>query len=837
MAPFMPYLDSGQNAEMGEPATIISFDDFELDLARFELRHRSAPVPVERQCFDLLAYLVQARGRVVTKEELLDNVWGTRFVTESALTTQIKFARRAVGDDGTRQRLIRTVHRRGYEFIGGDCVAADAPGPSAGSADAHEPRPSPAGRASRHLVGRDVPIADVTDMLSTYRLVTITGAGGVGKTQLALAVAADVAHRFADGVIQVDLAAVSGRADVAQAVAESAGLGRRDGASIADAIAGARSLVILDNCEHLADGVVEFVERLLADPLDPARVLATSREPLIVADEGVFRLGPLPTQGASAQPSPAAELFFERAGRAVAQSDLEDVERLVRLLDGLPLAIELAAAQLGFMSLAELQRRLEQHRFALATESRHSTRHDSLAASVAWSWQLLDAQERTTLVELSVFPGEFGLDGVERIASAADPLAVLRRLHAKSLVAGTRNRDTSRFRLLFGVRDFVRSRQSDLPAGPVGLRRRLATSFADLLDEWTFEEQWGSAEFLDVVLDERPTIHAISTIDDPEVAAAVVRVTAAAATSYRYGIGVAQGRAATRTVDLSSLADDIAARFAFAGSEAAYVVGDVRTKDDLARHAYERARAADRDDLTAVALAQQCVGRMLTEPERCAQLLDDAVRHARICGSGRIESFATGLLGFCHLAGAGSLDSAGELVEHADALAAPSGWDRVSLSTVRGITLYLRGDRSEAAAEFGRVAEYMRSVQVGGPAALFALLDVTCRADTASPAEIRDAVGDFVREYRRATGHAGRADALLLFAHRSVRAGDIPHGRRLVDALGGRRLAHQVSHLILRDVAAGAGVATRARTDPPVGAPHSVAVLDELLERELAELS
>jgi DNA-binding winged helix-turn-helix (wHTH) protein len=93
---------------------VIEFDEFELDLARFELRRGGSPVQVERQVFDLLTYLVRAQGRVVTKEELLDNVWGTRFVTESALTTQIKFARRALGDDGTKQRFIRTVHRRGY---------------------------------------------------------------------------------------------------------------------------------------------------------------------------------------------------------------------------------------------------------------------------------------------------------------------------------------------------------------------------------------------------------------------------------------------------------------------------------------------------------------------------------------------------------------------------------------------------------------------------------------------------------------------------------------------------------------------------------------------------
>lgn len=822
--------------EVGEPTSIIAFDDFELDLARFELRRSGVPVTTQRQVFDLLVYLVRARGRVVTKEELLDNVWGTRFVTESALTTQIKSARRALGDNGTRQRFIRTVHRRGYEFVGGDPVDTEATGPAALPATvdvggAGSDRPSP------HLVGRDGAIGDVTDMLSARRLVTITGPGGVGKTQLAFAVAGAVARRFDDGVIHVDLAAVSDQPDIARAAAESAGLGLREGTAVADALAGMRALVVFDNCEHLIDGAAEFVARILAGSDDPVRVLTTSREPLAVVDEDVFALGPLATHGHAGQASPAARLFLDRAGRSAADNDLESVERLVALLDGLPLAIELAAAQLGFMSLHELHRRLEQHRFALATETRRSTRYDSLAASVDWSWQLLDELDRTMLIELGVFPGEFGLDGAERIASCPDPLGVLRRLHAKSLVAGTRHGGSTRFRLLFGVRDFARTHQADLPRGSRGLRQRLAMSFAEWFDEWTFEEQWGSTEFLDIVLDERPTIHEISTIDDPEVATAIARVVAASATTYRYGIGIGQGRAATRALSLSNLPDDVAARLALAGSEASYAAADIDTKDRLAEHALERARAADRADLVAAALAQQCVGRMLNEPERCVQLLEDAIDQARTARSERIESYATGLLGFCHLAGAGTLDSAVSLVDHAESIAAPTGWDRVSVASVRGITRFLQDDRLGAAGEFGRVAESMRCVNVGGPAALFALLDVTCRADSASANEIGVVVDDFLREYRRATGHGGRADALLAFAHRASRLGDIERARQLVEALRGRRLAHQVSYFILNDVARRARVPTAEPGLATAAMSPSAASLDDFIANELAALT
>jgi len=403
--------------------------------------------------------------------------------------------------------------------------------------------------------------------MSGNRLVTIAGPGGVGKTQLALAVAEMVADRFADGIVPIDLASLTDPDLIAKAAAEAAGLGLREGAAVADALAETRSLVLIDNCEHLVDGIAEFVDRLLARPHDPVRVLATSREPLAVLGERVFVLDPLPVSATSGQASPAARLFLERAGHVVGDGDLAAVEDLVSLLDGLPLAIELAAAQLGFMTLPELRRRLEQHRFALEHRRRQPSRHDSLAESVAWSWQLLDDIERDTLTELSVFPGDFGLDAVERVATAASPVSVLRDLHAKSLVASSRTRETTRFRLLFGVRDFVQPHQAALPGGATGLGRRLAAAYADWFDEWTFEEQWTSTEFLDVVLTERAATREIVVNDDPMALVAVARVAASTAPLHRYGIGVGQGRAIAQTADWDRLPDDVAAHARRAGSQ------------------------------------------------------------------------------------------------------------------------------------------------------------------------------------------------------------------------------------------------------------------------------
>lgn len=825
---------AGKNVVVGAPDQVIEFDEFELDLARFELRCGGSPVQVERQVFDLLTYLVQAQGRVVTKEELLDNVWGTRFVTESALTTQIKFARRALGDDGTQQRFIRTVHRRGYEFV---TQPSGEPSPTQPRGDTVSDRTPVSGRAPHRLVGRDAAVADLVDLVSTNRLVTVSGPGGVGKTQLALAVADMVVDRFDDGVVQIDLASLADPDAIAKAAAEAAGLGFREGAAVADALAEARALVLIDNCEHVVDGVADFVERLLARPHDPVRVLTTSREPLTVVDERVYMLDPLPVAATSGQASPAARLFVERAGPAVGDGDLAAVEDLVGLLDGLPLAIELAAAQLGFMTLSDLHRRLEQHRFALERRRRRPSRHDSLAESVAWSWQLLDDTERTTLTELSAFPGDFGLDAAERVITAANPIPVLRSLHAKSLVATTRRHDTTRFRLLFGVRDFVRPHQAALADGESGLRRRLASAYADWFDEWTFEEQWTSTEFLDVGLAERAATREIVANDDPNALVAIANVAASCAALHRYGIGVEQGRATAQTADFDALPDDVAARLALAGSEACYAFGDVHAKDRLAALARERATAAGRDDLVSIAISQQCVGRMLADPKRCAVMLDDAATHAREAGSQRFQSIALGLHAFCRLVDGSPLDDALAIVDDAERLAAPSGWDRTSATTVRGIARFLAGDRHGAAADYAALAASMQLVELHAAAALFRLLDATCRADTASADEIRTVVEDFLREYRRATGHAGRADALLLFAHRAVRNGDVDRASRLLDALRGRRLAHQVSMLILNDVGTSAGAPPIDFGVPSVVSPQSVPLLAELLDHELAALT
>ncbi|HEX8803318.1 MAG TPA: winged helix-turn-helix domain-containing protein, partial [Acidimicrobiales bacterium] len=435
------------------------FGQLQLDDERVTLSGPGGPVHVEPQVFELLRLLIAHRERVVTKEELLDTVWGDRFVSESALTSRVKAARRAVGDDGQAQRVIRTVHGRGYQFV----------------ADVHVD----AGGARRALprlrtapIGRDGDMARVVERVREAPLVTITGSGGMGKTTVALAVADRVQAEHADGVVFADLSSVPPRADVTRAVAEAAGV---EGAAsesaerVADHLAQRPVLLVLDNCEHVLDRSARLVDRMLGHG-GPARVLATSREVLGVPGEHVWPLGPLHGAG------PA--LFVERARAAeprVAWDPADPaVVDLCRRLDDVPLALELAAGQLRRFDLDELARRLDDCLALLAGRAPgDAPRHATMETTIDWSYRLLDGAEQRLLRHLSVFPATFGVGAVEASApplrdgdggeghvgdgrDAAAAVAVLGHLVDKSLVV--RLPGSGRYRLLETIRVFARDR-------------------------------------------------------------------------------------------------------------------------------------------------------------------------------------------------------------------------------------------------------------------------------------------------------------------------------------------------------------------------------------------
>jgi predicted ATPase/DNA-binding CsgD family transcriptional regulator len=297
------------------------------------------------------------------------------------------------------------------------------------------------------FIGRDGPLREVAGLLEEHRLVTVTGPGGAGKTRLAGRVARTVAGRFADGAWLAELAPVRNLAQVPSAVLAALGMreqpGMRPQDALAQVLARQQLLLVLDNCEHVIGAAAELCAGLLA-ACDDVRVLATSREPLAVAGEARYRLGPLTLPGpgdlAGRGSSEAVALFADRARSADPRFALDDqtapaVARLVARLDGMPLAIELAAARVEALGVAQLLDRLDD-RFELLTGGNRLAvpRQRSLAATVEWSYRLLDESARRVFRAVSVFPGPFTLQAAEAVAGPGIGPAVLHLVDCSLLV-------------------------------------------------------------------------------------------------------------------------------------------------------------------------------------------------------------------------------------------------------------------------------------------------------------------------------------------------------------------------------------------------------------------
>ncbi len=315
------------------------------------------------------------------------------------------------------------------------------------------------------IVGRESEVTEVQAVLKAHRLVTLTGVGGVGKTRLALEVAARSATGFSDGVFVIELAAVADPAAVPESVAAVLGIVQQPGMSLADSVAaaleGRTRLLVFDNCEHVLDAAADMIDAILANS-ETVKILATSREGLRLADE---QLLPVPSLDLKRGiESPAAALFVERAagvahGISFAESDdMQAVVEICRRLDGMPLAIELAASRMVSMTPTELRDRLDD-RFRLLVGSRRGLeRHQTLRHAVQWSYDLLDDAEKTLLARCSVFAGGFDLAEACAVAGSDDELETLNLLDAlvrKSLLNADRLSTRTRFSMLETIRQFA----------------------------------------------------------------------------------------------------------------------------------------------------------------------------------------------------------------------------------------------------------------------------------------------------------------------------------------------------------------------------------------------
>ena len=321
--------------------------------------------------------------------------------------------------------------------------------------------------ATSGFIGRESELDEVQAAVKAHRLVTLTGVGGVGKTRLALEVARHLADEFPDGVWVLELAAVTDPAAVPDAVAAVLGITQQPGKSVSESVAAALDgmirLLVIDNCEHLREAAADLAEAILAQSAT-VKVLATSREGLRVADEQVL-LVPSLDVGAGID-SAAVALFVARARGETSQFSVATPEEaaamveICRRLDGIPLAIELAASRMASMTASEVRDRLDQ-RFRLLVGSRRALeRHQTLRHAVAWSYDLLDDTEKAVLERCSVFAGGFDLQSACAIAGfdEADDLAVLDLLDAlvrKSLFVADRSAGRTRYSMLETIRQFA----------------------------------------------------------------------------------------------------------------------------------------------------------------------------------------------------------------------------------------------------------------------------------------------------------------------------------------------------------------------------------------------
>jgi predicted ATPase/DNA-binding winged helix-turn-helix (wHTH) protein len=448
---------------------VLRFERAELDRAAGELRLDGRRAPLGRRAFGLLTMLVEQRERAVSKNELLDTVWRGVIVEENNLQVQISALRRLLGAGA-----IATIPGRGYRFVlpvDGDGDAARAE--SARAAPARAQCAAPPGNLPQRLpeiYGRDAECAELRALVEAQPLVSVVGAAGIGKTRLALAVAGSLAHTAADGVWLVELAPLTDPRLLGPSLAQALRLslaGLRDPQDeLVAALRDQRALLVLDNCEALVDPIGPLLTRLLA-AAPTLRVLATTQEPLRLDGERVFRLGPLPVpeSGSTADPTAfgAVRLFVERVRALLPHgrlegADLAAVVEICRRLDGLPLAIELAAARVPVLGVGGVRDRLGERFRVLTGGSRVAPkRHQTLRAALDWSLTMLNEDERATYRRLGVFVGSFALESAQELAAdgEADAWAVLEHLASlvdKSLVIAE-GEPRPRYRMLESTRE------------------------------------------------------------------------------------------------------------------------------------------------------------------------------------------------------------------------------------------------------------------------------------------------------------------------------------------------------------------------------------------------
>jgi predicted ATPase/DNA-binding winged helix-turn-helix (wHTH) protein len=475
------------------------FADFELDPVAYELRRNGERIRLARQPMDLLLLLLERPQELVARDEIATRLWGKDVFVDldAGIHTAVLRIRQALGDSRELPRFVETVAGKGYRFVAAVEVVPSSRRhalPVASDTRRHNLPPD-----LTSFIGRHQELLHLSGLPASSRLVTLTGAGGVGKTRLAMRLAFSLRDQFADGVWFADFAPLSGPDLMTQTVATAVGIRevprRSLRESLLDQLRDRELLLVLDNCEHLIAPCAELVEALLRGA--PAlRIVVTSREVLAMPGEIVCRVPSLslppaltPLSVTALADSEATRLFVERATAAdpafcTTDRNAGAIARICQRLDGIPLAIELAAARVAVLTPEQIEARLDD-RFRLLTGSMRTAvaRQRTLEAAVDWSYQLLSDVERELFTRLSVFPAGWTLEAAEKICAgdgihSSDVLDLLSTLAAKSLLGSEGDFDGERrYRFLETVRQYARERTR--PGELDRMRRRHFEYFFD----------------------------------------------------------------------------------------------------------------------------------------------------------------------------------------------------------------------------------------------------------------------------------------------------------------------------------------------------------------------
>jgi predicted ATPase/DNA-binding winged helix-turn-helix (wHTH) protein len=465
----------------------LQFGPFELSSRERVLRREGVVLPLGSRALDILIYLAERPGEVIAKQELIDHVWSDVTVGEGSIRVHVAAIRKALGDGQFGNRYIANIKGRGYSFVANVV-------PLAGGTESRNARFRHQGTPPVRplmMIGRETVVGEVSDKLRNERFVTLLGPGGIGKTTIALAVGRAAAEEFGGKVYFVDLESLTDSRHVAEAVATSLGVALKSkdpGLELVDLVRSRKLLIILNSCEHVIEAVALVAEQFYRQT-EEIHVLTTSRELLKVEGEHCCRVLPLdfPPDGSEQTANavlryPAAQLFVQRVAARAGSFVLTDEEapfvaEMCRKLDGLPLAIELAAGQVAALGIKTTVARLVSRPELLKLSHRTVVpRHRTLKAALDWSYDLLSEGERIVFRRIAPFVGHFTLEGARYVAGelgvgTGKILDAIAGLVEKSLIATRIDETQAQYRLLDTTRAYALEKLEEHAEVDVVLRR------------------------------------------------------------------------------------------------------------------------------------------------------------------------------------------------------------------------------------------------------------------------------------------------------------------------------------------------------------------------------